>query len=208
LHFACKNGFCDSLLLLLESGGNPNVVDTDHIWTPLHYASKAGYEECIALLVAFQADVSASDRQGNTALHLASTYQGVDGSIQKLLIESGAHVEAQNRWGELAGNLGKIYQILPKSSKVAGKDRLWSCVCPACGARNECHYYWCNKEILLELQSGSYILNERGLPAPDIYDQLQKRAHGGTTAGDDEASAAEKDCVAPAILAMLGDEQQ
>ncbi|XP_044136227.1 cortactin-binding protein 2 [Bufo gargarizans] len=50
LYLACKNGNCETVKLLLDSGGNRNIM-TNTGWTPIHAAADSGNTDCLKLLM-------------------------------------------------------------------------------------------------------------------------------------------------------------
>ncbi len=94
---------------LLDAGADPALI-TDVRSTPLMAAAGAGRSlgenslkqapllEAAKLAVKSGADVNATDAIGNTALHYAA-YLRVD-SVVQFLVESGARLDARNKFGE------------------------------------------------------------------------------------------------------------
>ncbi|XP_056429815.1 cortactin-binding protein 2 [Hyla sarda] len=50
LYLACKNGKCETVKLLLDSGANRNIL-TNTGWTPIHAAADLGNTDCLKLLM-------------------------------------------------------------------------------------------------------------------------------------------------------------
>ncbi|XP_073429456.1 cortactin-binding protein 2 isoform X1 [Dendrobates tinctorius] len=50
LYLACKNGNCETVELLLDSGANRNIA-TNSGWTPIHAAADCGNTDCLKLLM-------------------------------------------------------------------------------------------------------------------------------------------------------------
>lgn len=74
LHFAAFNGNEKVIELLLAAGSPSSIraIDSDHR-TALHYAAREGHERAVALMLAYEPDlILATDRSGNTPLHLAA----------------------------------------------------------------------------------------------------------------------------------------
>ena len=46
-----------------------NIAD-DRGRTPINYAAELGYDDCVALLVAYDADINIADNDGNTPMKL------------------------------------------------------------------------------------------------------------------------------------------
>lgn len=79
LHYAASRDRLDCARLLLESGGEraaamASFPDRGNN-TPLHRAAAAGLTDMVTVLLEVGADVSAVDRDGSTALHLATVEQ-------------------------------------------------------------------------------------------------------------------------------------
>ena len=92
---AVKNRDSLAMSLLLEAGMDVNTsVDGQ---TGLMVAVVSGAHEMIGLLLEEGADITVTDRQGNTVLHAARDAEAIS-----LLVESGANVNAQSRAGETA----------------------------------------------------------------------------------------------------------
>ena len=87
---------------LVERGGNVNDVDDKLLWyrrTALHYAASNGNSYICSLLLSRGANVSQTDENGNTPLHLAASYYPyVD--ICQLLVDHKADVTSVNNEGE------------------------------------------------------------------------------------------------------------
>lgn len=73
LHLAALNGHCEvSALLLSESGGGARVdLRNNRRQTPLHLAVSQGHWSLVELLLKHKADVSSTDEEGDTVLHIA-----------------------------------------------------------------------------------------------------------------------------------------
>jgi ankyrin repeat protein len=63
----------------------------------LSWASWAGYEAVVRLLLKYKADVDARDNDGETALHMAAK-NGNEAVVQQLL-EHIANIDVKNRYG-------------------------------------------------------------------------------------------------------------
>ncbi|MCW3062232.1 MAG: repeat-like protein [Capsulimonas sp.] len=78
----------DILTLLLDKGADPNARDTTSDGdndTALISATRLGFAQCAAALIAHHADVNAKNKKGQTALDLCS-----DDPIRKMLTDAGA----------------------------------------------------------------------------------------------------------------------
>lgn len=71
LHVACRVQSRETVEMLLLARANPNVASVSKSQTPLHYALTSGNAEIARLLLAYQADLTAQDREGNTPVHCA-----------------------------------------------------------------------------------------------------------------------------------------
>ena len=70
---------------LLRAGADPNLKSSSGFWTPLINAADLGEAKFISELLAAGTDVHATNNQGSTALHFASTAE-----VARLLIAAGA----------------------------------------------------------------------------------------------------------------------
>jgi ankyrin repeat protein len=98
LHAACSKGLIDGVELLIENGSMLDAKDSlGH--TPLTNAIFSNSLPCVELLINSQAgaDVSVTDAQGNTLLHLAATNNFTE-SIP-LLISKGVPIDQHNQRG-------------------------------------------------------------------------------------------------------------
>jgi ankyrin repeat protein len=88
--FAVSGNFVKSLALLLESGADPEKVDTKG-WPPIHCAITADGSKiaCIRILLKKGANVDATDRHQKTALHRAAQFG--DQAAVLLLLQHGAN---------------------------------------------------------------------------------------------------------------------
>lgn len=64
-------------------------------WTTLHFAALRGSESLVQLLLENGADISAADKNGQTALHVAAEIPGGNGSLIRLLLDKGADISAR-----------------------------------------------------------------------------------------------------------------
>jgi ankyrin repeat protein len=91
LHFASQWGSLDIMRLSLERGLEVDVQDKSHL-TPFHYALY-GQPQAAQLLLESGANICAQDREGRTALHIAS--QGGNLEIMRSLLDQGLEADEQ-----------------------------------------------------------------------------------------------------------------
>lgn len=77
MHDAAREGFADSVRVLLEHGADANVVDIEGN-LPLHLAAREGHLEVVRLLIERTANPETPNSLGYTACQLASDYNRVD----------------------------------------------------------------------------------------------------------------------------------
>jgi len=108
---AVKNGYKETVSILLENGAHVNAKDIYYGITALMEASEYGHTQTVALLLEKRAHVNVKDNHGKTALIKASEY----GHTQTvaLLLEKGANVNAKWLYGGTA---------LTEASKKRHKD--------------------------------------------------------------------------------------
>lgn len=70
LHFAAKNGECQIISILIESGAKIDTTDI-HNETPLHLAAWKGHESAVRLLLAYDANTEVKNLDGEKAYDLA-----------------------------------------------------------------------------------------------------------------------------------------
>ena len=75
---ASARGHDGCLRRLIENGARDIDRSDDILRTPLFYASRFGYLECIKILIANGADVNKCDRWDETPLHQATIYGRAD----------------------------------------------------------------------------------------------------------------------------------
>ncbi len=119
LHLAAERGHMETVATLLAAGADPTVLDRNGRSAPLR-AHRRGHTEVVALFgergllvfpnlleaaadgdpgevgrhLAREADLAATDDEGNTALHLAVAAGHAEAA--RLLIEAGADIDARN----------------------------------------------------------------------------------------------------------------
>jgi ankyrin repeat protein len=103
-----------TLIALLESGADPNLLDGPVPYHPLDYAAINGRAEMADLLIAFGADMNAKDNLfGETPLHyaIANCKFAVKGQLEvvELLIKRGADVNAKDAKGLTPLDYAKRY---------------------------------------------------------------------------------------------------
>jgi len=108
LETASGMGNASLVKLLLESGADPNIVNSKGM-SPLQMAAYSGHLEIAATLIQAGADVNARDQEyGYTALAAAASRGHL--SVSLLLLEAGADTHAQTTAGwtaeQLAANAG------------------------------------------------------------------------------------------------------
>ncbi|XP_051232622.1 cyclin-dependent kinase 4 inhibitor C isoform X2 [Dicentrarchus labrax] len=77
MHDAAREGFADSVRVLVDHGADTNVVD-EHGNLPLHLAAKEGHLEVIQLLIGLTANPQAPNDLGYTAAQLAFNHGKMD----------------------------------------------------------------------------------------------------------------------------------
>ncbi|XP_076445839.1 uncharacterized protein LOC143283483 [Babylonia areolata] len=109
---ACREGRGDIADLYIQLGADVNIkdalscrsgfVETDDWCTPLHYACKNGLVSTVELLIQHKADVTATTKNGHTALHFACLCSSHTASADAIrhLVQAGAAINARNELGE------------------------------------------------------------------------------------------------------------
>ena len=88
------------VMLFLQSGMSPNLVDSKFGSSPIVYASAQGYQKVVDALVTHGADVNLPNNDGYTALIAAAHYGHQD--IVKYLLNNSALIDFQPRLGPTA----------------------------------------------------------------------------------------------------------
>lgn len=97
LHLAIGNGASEVSWLLIQKGADVNVVDNEQE-TPLLMASKkSGMTVTLSMLIDSDADIDARNKDGSTALMLASLLGNFKAA--KLLVKAGANLHVFNQKG-------------------------------------------------------------------------------------------------------------
>ncbi|OWY95061.1 Pfs, NACHT and Ankyrin domain protein [Phytophthora megakarya] len=99
LHIAAKQGYADILDLLLQCGADPTLVTHHLSRSPLHFAVSAAQERCVRLLLAKPNLFGLRDREGLTALHLASLLPPSGGKPNPIQREIIVLLEAHQPYG-------------------------------------------------------------------------------------------------------------
>jgi ankyrin repeat protein len=96
LMLASAEGHVQVAEVLLDAGADANAREASD-WTPLFLAAIFGHASMIRLLAARGADLTAVTRQGDTALHLATSQFRRKTEAALALLESGAEVNVQRK---------------------------------------------------------------------------------------------------------------
>ena len=120
LHAAARGVDTRLLEWMLAKGANPNARDGDGR-TPLYLANV----ESAPVLLRHQADLGLTDRQGNTALHIAAE---ASRGMCRLLVQAGVPVNARNisgltplHFAVLAGKVPVVEQLVDLGADVNAK---------------------------------------------------------------------------------------
>jgi len=70
------------------------IRDPNTLNTPLHISAQNGHEELTEILIAGKADINAKNRCGQTALHMAMSYDYYN--VVKMLVNAGANEQITN----------------------------------------------------------------------------------------------------------------
>ncbi|TAM03642.1 MAG: ankyrin repeat domain-containing protein [Paraburkholderia sp.] len=120
LMLAALNGDLDLVKLLITKGAQVNKTG----WAPLHYAAANGNDDIAKLLLGYSAQVDALSPNGTTPLMMAA--RGDHMSTVKLLLDSGANLNAKNQIGMNALDFAKQYKapdaIKGLSARMAQPD--------------------------------------------------------------------------------------
>lgn len=123
LHLAAQSGQEGTVLLLLERGANPDLMDTEGK-VPLHHAAEKGGIGVVEMLVGnnrAKQTINRVDNEGNTPLHLAGAEKskpsedsgeprkGDYKKVMKALLKAGAETEVLNAKGEGVNSFGVFY---------------------------------------------------------------------------------------------------
>ncbi|CAG8444882.1 16778_t:CDS:2 [Acaulospora colombiana] len=124
LHHYSKLGHAEAVVGILEM--DPSIInlpDKPSKRTSLHEASIEGHHEIISFLLAYQANINAQDKYGNTPLHYASFYG--HGEVIKLLLEHNTALEIKNEDGKTPLDMAR------------GRRHIIQLICQALGVDSE-----------------------------------------------------------------------
>ncbi|CAM2119077.1 cyclin-dependent kinase 4 inhibitor C isoform X1 [Lepidochelys kempii] len=93
---------------LLITGANPDLKDSTG-FAVIHDAARAGFLDTLQTLLEFNADVNIEDNDGNLPLHLAAR-EGHLPVVEFLIKHTASKVEHQNKKGDTAYDLAKLYK--------------------------------------------------------------------------------------------------
>ena len=108
LHWACRAGSAECVLLLLDKGADPNAQNKNNR-TPAMMAADTDQAQAIHTLDQAGADLNMQDKKGRTALHRAM-YEGKPNAAE-MLIDCGADPMLLNKNGKNA------FQVARKDAK-------------------------------------------------------------------------------------------
>ncbi len=72
LLYGATGPFPETIKILLDRGANPNLVDSDEHFSPLMHAAAEGHLEVVKVLIAYEADPSLKDVDGDDAASFAA----------------------------------------------------------------------------------------------------------------------------------------
>ncbi|XP_026679261.1 palmitoyltransferase Hip14-like [Diaphorina citri] len=110
LHWATRQGHLDSVVLLIQHGADPTLMDSEGS-TCIHQAAQFGHTRIVAYLVAKGINVNLQDRNGMTAL-MWSAYKVFSLDPTRLLITFGASTTIQDK---IHGNVALHWAIYAKN---------------------------------------------------------------------------------------------
>lgn len=102
---AVKNNDITAVVVLLDKGMNPNIIEAGN--SPLMLASRSGETKMANILVAFGADVNLRNDDGLTALMLASRFGHTE--VVDLLLTNGADANLRNKKGYTSADLARMF---------------------------------------------------------------------------------------------------
>ena len=122
LHCAAGLGDLDEIKRLIKAGQNVNAQTKGWKYTPIFFASSAGNQAAIALLLQYKADPNLTTILKETPLHFAAS--GSNEKVVRTLIKGGANVNAKTRTGETPWDWSNYDPITALLQTVGGKTGL------------------------------------------------------------------------------------
>lgn len=125
---AVRSGNSASVDQAIAQGANLNAKDSSFGQTPVMWAAILGNKDIATKLLDAGADANAQNKEGATALILAST---VDKDIVKALLQHGADVNITNKmnmtplmFAAFAGNKEIVNLLLDANAEINAQDKL------------------------------------------------------------------------------------
>jgi len=116
--------FDNYLKLVLEHGGNPNIVDTERKITPIFEAIRSGLKNNVALLVTYGADIEFreyNDPNGANTPVMAAV-RGAHFDIALFLLEKGADYKCKKNFNSLSHMVATWYNSFFTDPRPVGDD--------------------------------------------------------------------------------------
>jgi ankyrin repeat protein len=108
LHYAAEEGSSECVQLLLKHKADVDAQDFRNR-TPLHFAAKVSCVDCVRILLKEgNANINAEDNDLRTPLHVAIRKSESNIAVVKVLLNSGADINAQDRFGITAIHLAAL----------------------------------------------------------------------------------------------------
>lgn len=104
---AARYGSDGGLKFFLKRGAPVGCVD-ENGWTPLHWAAFKPSMDCLAILLAAEADPNVRNLDGESPLHVAAKLGHIE--AQRALIKAGADMKLPNKAGLTPVELAKARQ--------------------------------------------------------------------------------------------------
>ena len=137
LHHACENDRHDSIKLLLNNGGNPNIKENSFGLTPLHWATEYEDMDMVKLLIDNGADPNIPDDNGDKPIlneevkELYLEYKTVQGKLlsseQRLAISKNKDIDNDllSEIGQLikSGNTEQQLELIDRFIKQSDKKQ-------------------------------------------------------------------------------------
>lgn len=128
LGIAAKTGHMEIVRLLLDVGADPNL---DQGRTPLGWTIVHDHPELVRMLIDHKANIEKMDDGYNSPLVLAATCrQGLSLEPLQILLESGADIEARDRFGQTAlmravhiGSAETVRLLLDYGANIYAEDK-------------------------------------------------------------------------------------